>query len=105
MFKININGFVFECQNGNISIHNGKVSLDGKTITIGEGKEINIHGTINRIDTDGNVAVSGNVTGNIDCGGSVNCFDVHGDIDAGGSVVATNVTGSINAGGSVVIKK
>lgn len=105
--SITTNGKTVFIQGGNISVHNGVITVDGNTIDIGGrcGQQVIIHGDCGSIACDGSVEVKGAITGNIDCGGSCQCGDVTGDIEAGGSVQASNAGGSIDAGGSVHISK
>ena len=103
--RITINGITIECSSGNIDISNGKVTVDGKAmqdIKASDPTRVVITGSVNSLSTTGNVEVRGNVLGNIDAGGSVQCDNVGGDIDAGGSVQCDDVDGDIDAGGSVI---
>jgi len=103
--RITINGITVECPAGNISIANGTISVDGKAmqdIPASDPTRVVITGSVNSLSTTGNVEVRGNVLGNIDAGGSVQCDNVGGDIDAGGSVQCDDVDGDIDAGGSVI---
>lgn len=61
--------------------------MDGKSIQSGltGNIEVTIKGDVNNINCTGSVFVHGNVTGNIDCGGSCSCSDAEGDVDSGGS--------------------
>ena len=107
MNKININGTVFTCSGGCITINNGELKVDGTVIHKASDNNLNviIDGDVNRIECDGSVEVHGN-SGNIRCGG--NCEidgNVKGDIYSGGSVDCGNVSGDINAGGSVRCRK
>lgn len=104
---ITINGKTFTANgNGNISVYNNKVYIDGNLVEcINTINEIIITGDCGAIHCDGSVKVEGNVYGNIDCGGSCKCGNVSGDVDAGGSITCENVQGSIDAGGSIRMKK
>jgi len=104
--EIVINGMkISTSRSGNISIVNDTVYVDGKSVKLGDSKDIKIEGNCGTIKCNGNVQVSGNVNGNIDCGDSCHCGDVEGSIDAGGSVTAKNAKANIDAGGSVHICK
>lgn len=103
MNTIIINGMKIEYDgNGSISVIGNCLRIGTKEINIGE-KVINIEGNCGTITCKGNVNVTGNVNGNVDCAGSCTCGDVGGDIDAGGSVRANNAKANIDAGGSVHI--
>lgn len=83
-----INGKTIVTNGRNISINNGKVKVDGKTIFEEHNQDIyvEVNGNCGDIDTTGNVNVSGNCK-NIDCTGNVTCFgDINGDIDCTGNV-------------------
>ena len=88
-----------------ISIKNNQIIVNGKVITSNKDTdvlEIHIVGDVDQIDDiNGSVHITGNVGGNIVCGGSVRCNDTKGDIDCGGSVKCNDVYGDIDAGGSV----
>lgn len=49
----------------------------------------------------GSAEIEGNIGGNVDAGGGVNCDDVGGNVDAGGGVNCGNVGVSVDAGGGV----
>jgi hypothetical protein len=104
---ITINGVTIEVGEGNISIKNGKIIVDGKEVfTTGDNPKVVIQGNVNELDVAGNVEVKGNVEGSVDAGGSVTCRGVGGDVDAGGSVTVNgDVKGEVDAGGSVVVNK
>jgi hypothetical protein len=104
MNQITINGTtittVGSCNN--VTIRNGKIIVDGKTIDgISNTSEVKIIGNVAKLEVTGSVEVQGDVQGNIDCGGSVNCGNVGGSVDCGGSCNAGDVSGDIDAGGSV----
>lgn len=63
--------------------------------------KIEFQGDLATLDCGGSVNVKGNVLGNVDSGGSVECGDVGGDVDAGGSVKCGKVNGDVDAGGSI----
>ena len=97
---ISING-------NNISIINNKLYIDGKEYKFEENNisELEIKGNVASLSSDCSITINGNITGDIDVGGSVNIVgDVTGDIDAGGSVnISGRHKGDIDAGGSVSI--
>lgn len=45
-----------------------------------------------------------NVESGVDAGGNITCGNVRGNVDAGGSVTCGSVSGDVDAGGSVVIQ-
>lgn len=101
MATITIDGRTFS--GSNVSIRNGKVTIDGAVQdgTLNGVVEIKItDGIIGRLDCDASVNC-GEVRGNVSAGGSVNCDGIGGNVSAGGSVNADNISGSVNAGGSV----
>ena len=87
-----------------VIVDNNIISINGKKICGCEGKEVTIEGDVGSLKCTGNVKVHGNVTGNIDAGGSVQCNNVGGEVDSGGSVRCSKVGGSIDAGGSVSVR-
>lgn len=99
--KVTINGVTYE--GNNITITDNKVQIDGRTVERGVTGEVQvkIEGSPVKVYSDAFVEVSGDVLGDIDSGGSVNCGNVKGDVDAGGSVRCGSVGGSVDAGGSV----
>lgn len=116
MFKFNsinnnnivINGKSFNVKGNNVSIINNKVYVDGKQVDTGElsGEVvIKFEGDLANLQSDGGVTVNGNVHGDVDAKGSVNCGNVEGDVDAGGSINCGNVKGDADAGGSIMMNK
>jgi hypothetical protein len=121
--SITINGQTINCSGSNITISNGKVIIDGKTIQsdMNGNVHVEIHGDVENIQCGGSVTVHGNVSGCIDCGAtcnvdgyvngnvdagnSVNCGDVTGDVDAGNSVHCGNISGDVDAGGHVSMRR
>ena len=107
MGKIIVNGLEIEIPDGaSVSIIDGEVSIDGKSVNkeeldaINKASNIIIEGDVNNITTDKSVKCR-NVKGDITCEGSVHCDDVKGDVNADGSVQCDNVGGFVNADGSV----
>lgn len=101
MAKFTIDGREFSGRN--ISIINGRVTIDG---VLQEGSltgtvEIRVvEGTVENLQSDSSISC-GNVEGNVDAGGSVQCGNVGGSVDAGGSVQCGSVNGDVDAGGSI----
>lgn len=54
-----------------------------------------------QIEIWGSADIQGNISGDVDAGGTVNCGDVSGDVDAGGTVNCGDVNGDVDAGDSV----
>lgn len=118
MSTININGV--KIQGDNISIRNGVITVDGKNVTPGNDKVINIavEGNVGslRVDACDTVKVSGNagvlesgsgkvevgglVQGNVSAGsGDIKCGDVGGNVSTGsGDVECGKVSGSLRTG-------
>ena len=98
---ININGKQYE--GNNISINNGKVTIDDKQIETDTNKITLInYGKLESFSCDRSVNVEHNLQADkIDVKGSLNCDNVEGNITAGGSVNCDDVKGNIKAGGSV----
>lgn len=105
--QIVVNGKSISVQGNNISVINNKVYVDGKLVEEGlVGKvEISFVGDLANLETDGSATVKGNVHGDVDAGGSVDCGDVKGSVDAGGSIGCGTVGGDVDAGGSVSMRR
>lgn len=111
---VTINGKTIQVPNGNVSVINNKVFVNGKEIDTSDTDlkgncgtvNISIEGNADRIECNGSVQVKGNVSKGIDCGGSIEITgDVDGAIDCGGSVKITGShKGEIDAGGSVSVR-
>lgn len=105
MVTIKINGKTFNSkEGGSISIVNGQVTIDGVIQTgdkLSGVVKVEISGGLSNLKTDADVVVNGDVLGNVDAGGSVQCGAVGKSVDAGGSVQAGAVNGDVDAGGSV----
>jgi len=90
MGSCTVNGKIYH--GNNISIVNNKVYIDGKLAEDGEetnSDKINItftEGVFEKIEVDGDVYIKGNVKGNIQANGSINCDDINGNASAGGSI-------------------
>lgn len=101
-----INGKSISVEGSNISVVNDKVYVDGKLIEEGLSGIVTIEfkGDLATLDSNGSIAVNGNVEGDVDAGGSVTISgDVEGDVDSGGSVTCGSIKGNVDAGGSVRI--
>ena len=84
MNRITINGKTITCSGNSVVINGDNIIVDGKIIQNCTGDiRVVIDGNVDKIECAGSVEVHGDA-GNIDCGGT--CGNVTGDIDAGGSV-------------------
>lgn len=103
--KVNINGVTYE--GNSITITNNEVLIDGKVVknSVSGVVKIKIEGNPAKVYSDASVEVKGDVLGDVDSGGSVNCGNVKGNVDAGGSVRCGTVGGSVHAGGSVSMRR
>ncbi|AYC51937.1 hypothetical protein [Bacillus licheniformis] len=99
--KVTVNGVTYE--GNNITITNNEVLIDGKAVesSVSGVVKVKIEGTPAKVYSDASVEVKGDVLGDVDSGGSVNCGNIKGNVDAGGSVRCGTVGGSVDAGGSV----
>lgn len=102
MNTIVVNGKRYETNGKSISVVNGAVKVDGKTIVdeLSGVVEIKWDGPLADLRAEGSVTC-GVVAGNVSAGGSVEAGDVGGSVRAGGSVRCEIVSGGIQAGGSV----
>lgn len=108
MAKITINGEVFQIEgSASISINNNSISVGGNKIKDGLSDivEIKWEGPVADVDSNASISITGDVTGDVDAGGSVKCGNVGGDVDAGGSISCGNVSGDVDAGGSISMRK
>lgn len=101
MGTVTINGKTYS--GNSVVVTNDTVIIDGK-VQRGEVSgvvQVVVSGDIGYLKSNASVTVNGNVSGNIDAGGSVQCLNIDGNVDAGGSVSCKNVGGGVDAGGSV----
>ena len=103
-----INGRLFNVRGGSsISIINGKVLVGGRPIDDLKPVEgqykivVENGGTIESLETDCDVTVSGDVQGSVSAGSSVSCRNVGGAVSAGSSVHCDKVAHNVSAGSSV----
>ena len=103
MNTIIINGTKIQTSGNNISVINNSVYVDGKVIQteLSGIVEIKFEGDLASLSCNGSASVNGNIKGDVDVGGSLDCNDIGGNIDVGGSVRCNKVSGDIDAGGSV----
>ena len=104
--RIQINGLDIEAPDGaNISVVNGKVTIDGKPYgSCGTGKIVIETQAAFQLTCDQNVEVRGDVKYGVTAKGNVAANNITGGVEAGGDITATNITGGINAQGNVVCK-
>lgn len=121
--KIVINSQTFE--GSSMSVMNGKITIDGETINIGEkeikieimgdldklivgaSQSININGNVKDLSVmQGTTSISGNVEDVESTSGSITCGDVGGDIETtSGNITCNNVEGDIETtSGDVTVK-
>ena len=68
--KITVNGKTVTIDGGNICINNNTIFCNNKIVMDDIfGSDVIIEGNCDGIDCGGSVTISGNVNGNIDCGG------------------------------------
>lgn len=111
--RVTINGKTYDLPNGNISIINEKIYVNGKEFKTDEFKndnrkiEITIEGDVGQASCQGSMTITGSVREGVDCGGSVSIAgDVNGDVNCGGSVsIKGNIFGDLTSGGSVSVRK
>jgi len=98
-----INGKVYP--DGNICITDNAIFIDGvlqDSEKLSGIVKIEVTGNLkNLVVKQGSVNVKGNIYGNVDAGGSINCGNIDGDVDAGGSINCGTISGDVDAGGSV----
>jgi hypothetical protein len=103
--NIFVNGKAYSVNGNNISIINNKVYVDGKEINTDEklSGEITIRfeGDLANLQCDCPVIINGNVKGDVDSKGSINCENVYGNLKSYGSVNCRDVHGDLTAYGSV----
>ena len=84
--EISVNGFRIICGQGNVTVRNGIVTIDGQTVDCTKDKEIIINGNCNNIDIAGNLTVNGDISGNVDITGNMHCGKIIGRVDAVGNI-------------------
>lgn len=103
MNRITINGMTFETDgSAQIVVNNGPVTVGGKHVVGGLSGVVQVkwEGPLASLKSDASVTC-GDVSGDVDAGGSVQSNNVNGSVSAGGSVNCGSVGGKIRAGGSV----
>jgi len=84
--EISVNGTRIVCGQGNVTVRNGVVTIDGKNVDCTKDKEIIINGNCNNIDVAGNLTVNGDVSGDVDITGNMHCGNIYGSVDAVGNI-------------------
>lgn len=82
-----------------------KIKVNGHVVyesQFGRPVDVEVEQEVGNFTCNQSVTVNGNVTGNVESKGSVQCENVGADVNAKGSVHCENVTGSLTAGGSVI---
>lgn len=104
--SITINGEYIVTDAQSITINNGTVIANGVVIKSGLSGvvELKVEGDLMSINTAGNVTVHGDVHGDVDTTGNVNCQNVGGDVDTTGTVNCGQVHGDIDTTGNVNIR-
>ena len=103
MNKITINGVTYQTDgSAQIVINNGTVTVGGKHVVGGLSGVVRVEwaGPLASLQSDASV-ICGDVSGDVDAGGSVQSHNVNGSVSAGGSVNCGAVGGKVRAGGSV----
>lgn len=103
MNTIIVNGTRIQTNGNNISVINNSIYVDGKVVQSDLSGDVNIkfEGDLASLKCNGSATINGNIKGDVDVGGSLDCNDIVGNIDVGGSVRCGKVSGDIDAGGSV----
>lgn len=105
MGNISISGRDF--QGKDISIINDRIYIDGVDVTDGPDGvvkgivEIKVTGDVSIVKSDRAVTINGNVGGNAESGGSMQCGNVTGSAESSGSMKAGSVGGDAKSGGSM----
>lgn len=110
--RVSVNGAQVDVDvtNGsNISVTNGRVFVNGVKVDVNNPDKrpihITIEGSCHNVTSDGPVTVMQNVNGNVKANGSAT---VHGNtrsVNCGGSLTCGEVTGNAEAGGSITAGK
>ena len=103
MNTIIVNETKIQTNGKNISVINNSVYVDGQIIQTNLSGDVNIkfEGDLASLKCGGSASINGNIKGDVDVGGSLDCNAIVGNIDVGGSVRCGKVSGDIDAGGSV----
>lgn len=88
----------------NISIINGNVSVDGNVAykIASESIKIEITGNLANLTSDAPVSINGNVKGNVEVDGPLNCKDICGDVIVNGPLCCGKISGNVKSSGPVI---
>ena len=104
MRRIIIGGDVTIVEGNNIVVIDDKIIVGSTVIKSGLSGivEVKFEGDLVSLHTHGNASVKGDIHGNVDAHGNVQCGNVGGSVDANGSVECNNVEGNVEASGNVI---
>lgn len=107
MNTIIINGTRIQTNGKSISVNGNSIYVDNKLITEGLNGTVDIkfEGDLASLKCNGSAEIKGNIKGNVDVGGSLECRDIVGNVDTGGSLKCGNISGDVDAGGSISMKR
>lgn len=103
--NININGKRFEVPDGaEVSIKDNKIYVGGEElnggIEVGD-RELHIYiaegARVEGVRSEKSLNVHGEIHGNVQAGGAVNCDNVEGDVYASGAVNCDDIHGNVQA--------
>lgn len=97
--KITINGKTYT--GNNITVNGGQVYVDGNLQDeLDETKkvEITVLSGVDKIVSDKEIHIKGDVHGNVESKVTVNCDNVYGDVNAGVTVNCDDIKGNATAG-------
>lgn len=108
MGTVSINGKTVTIPDGkSVSIVNNKIFVDGVEFKTDkgtvEGLTIIVQGNVEKLEvkSDNQITIQGNISGDAEIEGSLNCDSIGGNVSAGGSVNCDDIKGNVSAGGSV----
>lgn len=82
-------------------IRGNNVIVNGSQVVSDVDGDVIIEGNIHDLSTNRSAKIRGDVTGDVDAGGSVKCGNIGGSCKASGSVKCSDIGGNASAGGSV----
>jgi len=105
--KIIIDGKEFIVEGNSCDLVENTIIFNGKIVECGPLSgivSIKWEGPAASINSSYSIECKGNVGGDVNAEGNVECENVDGDVNAEGSVQCENVEGDINAEGNVIVK-
>ena len=81
-----VNGIKITCGDGNISVNNGAITIDGKKIDVKKELDVTIVGNCNHVNICGNLIVKGNIGRDVDITGNLDCDEIKGNVDSTGNI-------------------